>query len=229
LQPGEFRVCTICKQSLPLSEFSPSPVNRGGYRPFCKSCRRATWNAVSPEEKEARKAKMRARYASMSSVSKEQLLVQRRAEYHAAPTRHRDKAREWQRANKTRRREKDKAWWAANKEYAKVKTKEHRRRLREELLAAYGGCCTCCGEARFEFLAIDHINGDGARERSRNGGLVGERMARWLRANGYPRDRYQLLCHNCNFAKGKDRTCPHVLERRRLDASHTFIEDEYTA
>src|SRR5258708_37086796 len=33
--------------------------------------------------------------------------------------------------------------------------------LRIIALNAYGGKCECCGEERFEFLAIDHIGGGG--------------------------------------------------------------------
>jgi hypothetical protein len=30
-----------------------------------------------------------------------------------------------------------------------------------------------------------------------------------VKAAGYPKDRYQLLCHNCNMAKGFYGLCPH--------------------
>lgn len=46
-----------------------------------------------------------------------------------------------------------------------------RRRLRAEVIAAYGGRCACCGEATPEFLSIDHVNNDGAQHRREiNGG-----------------------------------------------------------
>lgn len=82
-----------------------------------------------------------------------------------------------------------------------------KRRKKAEVMAAYGGACTCCGEDNLDFLTIDHVNGDGGPERENHGG--GSTFYAWLRARGYPdRDRYQVLCFNCNCAKGAKRECP---------------------
>ena len=70
--------------------------------------------------------------------------------------------------------------------------------------------CSCYDESRLEFLAIDHINGRGRAERGRLG-LYGDRLYRWLRAQGYP-DGYRVLCHNCNGALGFYGYCPHERE-----------------
>ena len=68
------------------------------------------------------------------------------------------------------------------------------RVLKLEMIATYGGRCVICGESRWEFLTIDHINGGGTQHRaSVNGNLYS-----WLRRKGWPRDKYQLLCFNCN-------------------------------
>lgn len=80
-------------------------------------------------------------------------------------------------------------------------------RLRSEVLIAYGGTCMCCGEARPEVLAVDHINGDGSNHRRVVG--AGRAFYSWLRKNGFPKDNFQLLCYNCNFAKHVYGTCPH--------------------
>lgn len=86
--------------------------------------------------------------------------------------------------------------------------KNERDKLRKEVLEAYGGKCTCCGESHPEFLAIDHVNEDGAKHRRHIGG--GANMYRWLRKQGFPKEEFQLLCHNCNFAKSKyEGGCPH--------------------
>lgn len=91
-------------------------------------------------------------------------------------------------------------------------------KVRREVIEAYGSACNCCGETTVEFLTIDHINNDGADHRRE---LTGHRTGsstniyRWLRANGYPKDNFQLLCYNCNCAKGFYGTCPHVLVRTR--------------
>ena len=76
------------------------------------------------------------------------------------------------------------------------------------MVAAYGGECACCGESIKEFLTIDHINGDGAKDRKIRG--VGHTFYRWLRKNNWPQGRLQLLCWNCNCSKGTRGYCPHV-------------------
>ena len=67
--------------------------------------------------------------------------------------------------------------------------------------------CACCGEETLEFLALDHVNGGGGKHR-RELGRGGAIFTRWLRTNKYP-SGYQVLCHNCNAAKGYYGICPH--------------------
>ena len=86
-----------------------------------------------------------------------------------------------------------------------------RRRLRAEVLAVYGGKCTCCGETRFEFLAFDHIDGGGNQHRKEQR-LIGHAFTVWLKKNNYP-PGFQIHCHNCNVAKGMYGVCPHQSEK----------------
>jgi len=80
--------------------------------------------------------------------------------------------------------------------------------LRREMVAAYGGRCACCGEAEFIFLDLDHVNNDGNADRAQRGN--GQRLLVWLKANGWPRNGYQLLCCNCNQGKARNGgVCPH--------------------
>lgn len=90
--------------------------------------------------------------------------------------------------------------------------KPRRDAIRTEMIAAYGGCCKCCGETESKFLGIDHIYGGGRKEREKLG--AGVHYYRVLRKQGYPKDRFQLLCHNCNQAKGFYGQCPHVANIR---------------
>lgn len=85
------------------------------------------------------------------------------------------------------------------------------KKVRAEVIAAYGGRCSCCGERREEFLAVDHIHGDGKKDRTAHG--AGYSFYIYLRRNGFPKDRYRLLCHNCNMAYGLRGYCPHEQER----------------
>lgn len=87
-----------------------------------------------------------------------------------------------------------------------ARKKEYYRRKRVELLEAYGGACKCCGETTPEFLQVDHVNNDGAEHRKT---IPGSTLMSWLRRNNYPQDDFQLLCANCNFAKGHYGQCPH--------------------
>lgn len=81
--------------------------------------------------------------------------------------------------------------------------------IKMKVIEGYGGKCSCCGESTLEFLTIDHINNDGAEDRRKNGKKTGGKLYRWLIQNGYPKDNYQLLCYNCNCAKGFFGYCPH--------------------
>lgn len=90
-----------------------------------------------------------------------------------------------------------------------------RRRLRLEVLRAYGGdnpACACCGEAKLEFLAIDHVNGGGGLHR-REIGHSG--LYTWLKREGFP-SGFRVLCHNCNHAIGVYGYCPHQEHREYL-------------
>lgn len=80
------------------------------------------------------------------------------------------------------------------------------RELRRSIIIKYGGKCKCCGEAELKFLAFDHINGGGRKHKE----LVGqnEKFLRWIVNNKYP-SLLQILCHNCNQAKGAWGICPH--------------------
>jgi len=103
-------------------------------------------------------------------------------------------------------RYKDNPTWLV-KERARGRDKQ--RRLRQAALGAYGGACTCCGEATYEWLTIDHVNGDGAEHRREIGR---GNLYRWLKRHDYP-DGFRVLCWNCNCARGYYGFCPH--EERR--------------
>ena len=85
------------------------------------------------------------------------------------------------------------------------------RRSRAEALAKYGPACKCCGEAELLFLAIDHVNDDGAAHRREHGIASGTSIYAWLKKNDWPAG-FQVLCHNCNNAKAHG-GCPHNTRR----------------
>jgi hypothetical protein len=67
--------------------------------------------------------------------------------------------------------------------------------------------CACCGERTVQFLSIDHIDGGGSKQR-KEAKMGGSAMFRWLINNNFP-PGFQILCHNCNLAKGFYGKCPH--------------------
>jgi len=81
------------------------------------------------------------------------------------------------------------------------------RRLKAEMITAYGGHCVCCGETDPLMLALDHVNGNGQEDRARHG--RGRVLYAYLRRQGWPQDGYRLLCHNCNMSVGFFGYCPH--------------------
>jgi len=85
---------------------------------------------------------------------------------------------------------------------------QRHRELKHDTIIAYGGRCACCGESEPAFLDIDHINNDGAEHRKEVGNTT--RLMLWLKRDGWPKDRVQLLCCNCNQGKARNGgICPH--------------------
>jgi len=118
--------------------------------------------------------------------------------------------------NATRRK-----WRARNSEREKLAGKERQRlwakKNRKIVLDHYGNKCSCCGETNQKFLAIDHINNDGAEHR-KIVGQGGGMLNRWIIKYNFP-DTFQILCHNCNMAKEIYGICPHKeFDIKNLDA-----------
>ena len=73
--------------------------------------------------------------------------------------------------------------------------------LRTSVLRLLGGECKRCGMTDVRVLQIDHINGNGYKERieqNYDGGNTHYYYKHILEVNG---DGYQLLCANCNWIK----------------------------
>lgn len=102
------------------------------------------------------------------------------------------------------------AYWDSPEE-ARLKARESqgaiRKRVRDELVEAYGGKCACrnCPEANSAFLTLEHVNGDGKAHRMK----MGSHTYADLRRRGFPQEGYTLLCWNCNAMTRNGRTCPH--------------------
>lgn len=110
--------------------------------------------------------------------------------------------------------------YARRRDHILKGVKARRARMKLETFQHYSGDspkCACCGESHLEFLTIDHMNGGGSKHRRElnksnkhsPGGLA---FYYWLRRNNYP-SGFQVLCFNCNCAKGMYGVCPHQIDR----------------
>jgi len=109
--------------------------------------------------------------------------AQSKVRYHANLERFRAQARQWrmdnpQRAKDTQSRHNLTRWWS----------------IKTEVIAAYGGCCACCGEDTIHFLCLDHVNLDGGEHRKT---VKNAYIYKWARDNNYP-DTLRVLCYDCN-------------------------------
>ncbi len=131
-----------------------------------------------------------------------------RARYEQDPSKQKAYNRQWRETHREQYRESQRRYQRVRRNATPQHRANYRARLRAQVLEEYGGRCACCGETTPEFLAIDHVLNDGAQHRREVGGS-GVNIYSWLRANSFPKDRFQLLCHNCNLAKGFYGECPH--------------------
>lgn len=97
-----------------------------------------------------------------------------------------------------------------NRERYNKQKREKGASHRQLVLEHYGSTCSCCGEIRKEFLAVDHINGGGNKHKK----TIGGRIYTWLIKNQFP-EGFRILCHNCNQALGAYGYCPHQKEKIR--------------
>jgi len=145
--------------------------------------------------------------------------------YAKNPEKHRENTKQW----RTKNPEKSKAYrdkyQKENKEFLKERRKspkyvetriKHQREVKLQVFTAYSKriseseipCCACCGENNHvEFLTIDHIEGR-TNLSDKEKTLKGPKLYQWLRRHHYPKG-YQVLCWNCNSAKGLFGKCPH--------------------
>lgn len=97
-----------------------------------------------------------------------------------------------------------------NRERYNKLAKDKYTALKIECFKAYGNKCSCCGEKTLEFLTLDHIGGRAERvPRDKRKHKYGYYEYGRLKKLGFPKDKYRLLCMNCNFATRGNKLCPH--------------------
>lgn len=93
-------------------------------------------------------------------------------------------------------------YYYKNRITIRVQKRVGARKLKIEILTHYANedlSCVWCGESRLACLSIDHINGDGYKDR-KSANKNGTRLYQWLKAHNYP-NGFQTLCMNCQFIK----------------------------
>ncbi len=133
------------------------------------------------------------------------------------------------REKETTRREKqrmcNKQWIENHRDRHNANVSKNNAKLRLQCLQHYCGSevpfCQCpgCRETTIQFLTIDHINGGGTQHFKEVGG--GTNFYNWLKRNNYP-DGFQVLCMNCNHAKGHYGKCPHKERAELIEIALTF-------
>lgn len=132
------------------------------------------------------------------------------------PEKRRATVRKWREAHRNEHKAGRRAWYAANRDRVREGRNDAHRRLRLEMIAAYGGACACCGITDEPFLSLDHVNRDGRAHSDSLTKMVGaprrsQLIYQDLKRRGWPTDGFRLLCMNCNFATRYGDTCPHVI------------------
>ena len=103
-----------------------------------------------------------------------------------------------------------KSYWK-HKTSRDAKIKAYHKQVKIDVIKHYSNGtnkCNYCGIKGLVFLTIDHIDGDGAKQRRLKNHKTGIMFYIWLRKNKYPKG-FQVLCYNCNQAKKQLFQCPH--------------------
>lgn len=194
LLPTPHSVCPRCGISKSAEAFPPTyGAGKFPRRRMCLECRNASdrdkharWEEAHPEEALERYR----RYYLANNES-------RRARWHNDPV---YKERNRQAVNRYRGR---------NRELLANKSRERWRSIRTAVISKYGGCCACCKEQHYEFLAVDHVKGGGTRARKIDSASTSLLYRRLFKTNECLPD-FRILCHNCNQAYGLYGYCPHA-------------------
>jgi hypothetical protein len=144
-------------------------------------------------------------YNRMYYAAHAEQIKARRRQYHAE---HREeenrKHTEYRTVNRDTLLDKQRKFYWDHHDDVRKYQREYNKGLRRATLEAYGGVCTCCGEAQEAFLEIHHENGGGGEHRA----SLSTSMDLWLKKEGYPTG-FTLLCANCHTAITQRGYCPH--------------------
>ncbi len=158
---------------------------------------------------------------------KDEISVKIKADRKKNPEKYRLKHQKEKAKNPERFKEKKNANWAKN--YPKNKSRLNkkgiveRKKRKKQVFTHYSKtlsnsdipCCNCCRYVGIEFLTVDHIIPKNEMvkdpkwiEIKFRADRKADPLCQWLITNKFPKG-FQILCWNCNFAKGILGQCPH--------------------
>lgn len=108
-------------------------------------------------------------------------------------------SRRYREKNRERVRIYHKAWYLKNYENNKAARRSAARKIRWDIIQALGGVCVKCGFKDWRALQVDHINAGGGKDRRER--KIGHTSWSLLKDVKLHKEKYQLLCANCNWIK----------------------------
>lgn len=106
-------------------------------------------------------------------------------------------------------------WYQKNKVARDEYCKQWRANKRDYCIDLLGGKCNHCGIDDKVVLAFDHINNDGSKLRFKAGSTKLYNDIEELQEQ-----RYQLLCHNCNWRKEYYRRKENALQKCKASKNY---------
>lgn len=177
------RKCWLCHKLININELTAS---RNSAHRICYNTYRRNLYHKNDEYKQRVKQKNRKYYENHK-------------EYHNKKT------KEWDINHPVRRKEIWLKSYEKNKEKikerSKVWAKTKRKEMKREIYSLLKNKCAICGITDILVLQIDHIKGGGLQQRKLIGGNDIKYYKNILKEIKEGRNKYQLLCANCNWRK----------------------------
>src|SRR3990167_755582 len=105
-----------------------------------------------------------------------------------------DAVRRWEKRNPEKKKEGKRREYRRHKAAYKARSLAQTRAQRQLVIQTFGGKCVQCGFSDWRALQIDHINGNGRKERSQTPNLSTYYSKLWIHREY---NKYQILCANC--------------------------------
>jgi len=154
---------------------------------------------------------------------REQILAQAQKYYEEHREAQSANRKRWQQEHPEQMRGYGAKWRSDHPEENRKRILDYKDRLKVQVFDHYGRACKCCGETRKEFLSMDHVNGGGNKHRREAKLTNSTDLYLWIIRHNFPSD-FQVLCHNCNAARGFYGYCPHEREQENRDESAFPLE-----